>query len=135
MVTAQVSCATRPAVGFSETVVGQPVEAAGCAPLREQEIVNHGTVTVTGSLNVTEIFALNATPLAPADGTVPLTSGGWSLQFPSGEAELRGLGAPTPKSAALLSVSTQPLPGRSAAVVLLSVAVGPLPSKQFAAEP
>jgi hypothetical protein len=43
-------------------------------------------------------------------------------------AELRGATVPAVKSAELLSVSVQPEPARSAAVVLLSVAVGPLPS-------
>src|SRR5579872_6117253 len=45
--------------------------------------------------------------------------------------ELRGLGAPIAKSAALLSVSTQPLPFRIAAVVFVRGAVAK-PSKQFA---
>src|SRR5512142_2973043 len=48
---------------------------------------------------------------------------------------LRGLGAPTVKSAALLLASTVPFPFRSAAVVLLKVAVGPLPSKQLVPVP
>ena len=43
-----------------------------------------------------------------------------------------GAGAPTVKSAALLSVSVLPFPARIAAVVFESVPVGPVPSKQFA---
>ena len=45
-----------------------------------------------------------------------------------GNVLLCGLGAPTVKSAALLSVSTLPFPFLRAAVVLLRTAVGPLPS-------
>src|SRR5437667_12218 len=48
-----------------------------------------------------------------------------------GEPVLRGAGAPTVKSAALLFESVQPSLLRKAAVVLLSVAVGPEPSEQF----
>jgi hypothetical protein len=52
---------------------------------------------------------------------------------PGGRVE-RGVGAPTVKSLALLSVSCAPADFLRAAVVLLSVAVGPVPSKQFAPE-
>src|SRR5919112_194988 len=52
-----------------------------------------------------------------------------AVQVCAGVAELRGLGAPTAKSAELLSVSLQPLPERSAAVVFVRVGVG-APSKQ-----
>src|ERR1044071_1633877 len=58
-----------------------------------------------------------------------------AAQLKSGDAVLRGLGIPTAKSAALASVSVQPLAVRRAAVVLLSVGVGPGPSKQFAVDP
>ena len=47
---------------------------------------------------------------------------------------MRGFGAPTLKSALLLSVSVQPWLFLSAAVVLLSVAVGAV-SEQFVPEP
>src|SRR5436190_9547534 len=49
----------------------------------------------------------------------------------AGVAELRGAGAPMVKSAALLSVSVQPPPLRSAAVVLVSGTVA-VPSKAVA---
>ena len=51
------------------------------------------------------------------------------------EAELRGLGAPTVKSAPLLSVSAQPLLFLSAAVVLAVLPVGTPPSEQVAVDP
>ena len=52
----------------------------------------------------------------------------------AGDALLRGIGPMTTKSLALLSVSAQPLPRRTAAVVLLSVAVGEV-SEQLAVPP
>src|SRR5436190_20652853 len=48
---------------------------------------------------------------------------------------LRGFGAPTAKSAELLSVSVQPPLARSTAVVLAGAGAGALPSKQFAVAP
>src|SRR5215217_6957664 len=63
---------------------------------------------------------------------------GFALAVPNGErpdVRLPGRGAPTEKSLVLLSVSTLPLPLRSAAVVFVSVAVGPDPSKQFVPAP
>ena len=68
-----------------------------------------------------------------------LTTGGVSLgvgvaQTLKLEVVLRGFGAPTLKSASLLSVSVHPLPLRSEPTVLLNVAAGPLPSKQVAPE-
>ena len=56
-------------------------------------------------------------------------------QLFAGEWLLRGVGEPTRKSPALLSVSVQPPSFRSAAVVFAIVAVGPLPSKQVMALP
>src|ERR1041385_501697 len=50
----------------------------------------------------------------------------------AGDALLRGIGPMTTKSLALLSVSVQPLPRRTAAVVLLSAGVAAPPSAQFA---
>src|SRR3970040_740600 len=50
----------------------------------------------------------------------------------NGLAVLRGAGAPAEKSAALLSVSVQPFPTRTAAVVLLKVGAAPVPSKKLA---
>src|SRR3989304_5001689 len=50
----------------------------------------------------------------------------------SGEAVLRGAGAPALKSALLLSVSVQPPEARKTAVVLLGAGVAPLPSKKLA---
>src|SRR5215813_12450677 len=52
-----------------------------------------------------------------------------------GECEFRGVGAPTTKSLALLSVSVHPSVFLIAAVVLVVAAVGPVPSKQFAVVP
>src|SRR5258706_9155287 len=51
------------------------------------------------------------------------------------DAVFRGLGATAVKSAELLSVSVQPAPALSAAVVLDSVGVGPTPSKQLVPTP
>src|SRR5262249_59904860 len=57
-------------------------------------------------------------------------------QGANGEAVLRGAGAPCAKSAALLSVSTQPPFRRNAAVVLERLGVvGPAPSNADAAVP
>ena len=50
----------------------------------------------------------------------------------SGDAVLRGAGATTTKSAALLSVSVQPFAIVKHQLVLLKVGAGPLPSKKLA---
>jgi hypothetical protein len=49
-----------------------------------------------------------------------------------GEIVLRGAGAPAAKSAALLSVSVQPLLARKSAAVAEMVGAAPEPSKKFA---
>src|SRR6266516_8102193 len=56
------------------------------------------------------------------------------IRVPAEKAELRGLGAVTVKSAALLSVSAAPAPLRSAAVMLERFGVG-LPSYEDAVDP
>ena len=105
--------------------VGPPETASAWPPLTEQEIVNALGVTVTGSLNVTRTLLSNATSFVLFAGSMAVTVGAVSPLL------LRGFGAPTVKSAALLSVSAAP---RSAAVVLLRVGVG-APSKSLAAVP
>src|SRR4051794_9181748 len=96
-----------------------------CVPETEQVIVNQRLSRLTGSVNVTVRFVAGSTSDALFAGTVDATPGAAS---PTG----RGLGAPTLKSAALLSVSVSPPPCRIAAVVLESVGVGAV-SAQFAA--
>ncbi len=53
----------------------------------------------------------------------------------SGEAVLRGFGAPALLSVLLLSVSVQPPTARESAVVLLSPGAAAAPSKQLAVPP
>ena len=55
-----------------------------------------------------------------------------NVQLFAGAALLCGFGAPGWRSAELLSVSTQPLPSRTSAVVFVSAAAGEV-SEQFAA--
>src|ERR1043165_7854404 len=95
-------------------------------------MVYQPSVTLTGSLNVTEMFDVTETPFAPFAGVVEMTVGAWSApQMFSGDSELRGFGASAMKSAELLFVSVQPPPRRRAAVVFESVGAG-APSKKFA---
>src|ERR671935_237550 len=126
-VTVHVSEPAKSASGLSVKVVGPPLTAAVWPSLEEQEIENQLPVTFTGSLKVIVMLLFSATSPAPFAGFVLETVGAWSPV-------LRGFGAPTLKSALLLSVSTVPPPFRSAAVVLLSVAVGSV-SEQFAPLP
>src|ERR671939_873608 len=105
------------------SVASWSVTFAVWLPLDPHEIENQLPVTFTASVNVIVTLLDSATLAAPSAGLVLETAGAWSPV-------LRGLGAPTVKSALLLSVSTLPLPFRSAAVVLLSVAVGSV-SEQF----
>src|SRR3954453_9845754 len=114
--------------GSSVNVVGPPEELAPWAPLAAQEIVNQPAATSTGSLNVIEMFASSATPLAPAAGVVAATLGAWS-------AGGCGSGGPAVKSGALLSLSTVPPPLRWSDVVLVGAGAGPVPSKQLAVVP
>src|SRR5919199_3402542 len=121
--TVHVSEPAKSASGLSVKVVGPPLTVAVWPPLELQVIEYQLPVTFTGSLNVIVTSELSATLPAPSAGFVLETTGAWSPL-------LRGFGAPTVKSALLLSVSTVPPPFRSAAVVLLSVAVGSV-SEQF----
>src|SRR5262245_45391783 len=93
--------------GVSVYVVGPPLATAATAPLVVQVIEYQVPVVVTGSLNVTLMMALVATPEAPLAGTVVVTLGGVLTTTPqgaAGDAVLRGVGVPTTKSALLLLV-------------------------------
>src|ERR687886_1525513 len=107
-VTVHVSEPTKSDSGSSVKVVGPPLTAAVWAPLELHEIENQLPVTFTGSLNVIVTLLFSATLPAPSAGLVLVTAGAWSPG-------LRGFGAPTGKSALLLSVSTVPPPFPSAA--------------------
>src|SRR5919109_783067 len=121
MVAVPVSLGAKSLSGSGVKVLGPPLVVAVCEPLTKQEIENQLPVTLTGSLNVTLTFASSATSLAPLAGERLATEGAVSAaQLRVGERRLRGVGAPTVKSPALLSVSVQPFWFRSAAVVLLS---------------
>src|SRR5919199_6363067 len=131
-VTVQVSLVAKSTVGSSVKVVGPPLAVAEWPPLVPQEIEYQEPLTFTGSLKVIETFALVATSVAPFAGVVLATDGATSpWQSNVGNDRFRGFGAPAVKSAALLSVSVQPLPFRSAAVVFVSAGVGE-PSNMFA---
>src|SRR5919201_3346829 len=122
-VTVHVSEPVKSVSGSSVNVVGPPLAVAVWPSLELHEIENQLPVTFTGSLKVIVMLLFRATSPALFAGLVLETVGAWSPV-------LRGFGAPTVKSALLLSVSTLPPPFRSAAVVLLSVAVGSV-SEQF----
>jgi hypothetical protein len=132
-VTVHVSAVAKSASGFSVNVVGPPLTVAVCAPLEPHEIEYHVPLTFTGSLNVIETLLLTSTPVAPEAGfvlaTVGAASEGHVMLIVS---SVRGFGAPTAKSEALLSVSTQPSPARKTAVVFDGAGVAPAPSKKFA---
>src|SRR5438477_9900375 len=115
IVTVQVSFSAKSVPGSIVNVTGPPAHEAACAPLVGHVIANHGSVTSTGSLNVTVIDASRATDVASAAGIVETTAGAVSVV-------VRGFGAPTAKSFALLSVSCAPPFLRSAAVVFVRVA-------------
>src|ERR687891_1829378 len=134
-VTVHVSAKAKSASGLSVNDVGPPVASAVCTPLAPHEIEYQLPVTSTGSLKVIVMFASRATPVAPLAGVLLATEGAVSASQTCGSTVLlRGLGAPTLKSALLLSVSAQPSLFLSAAVVLLSVAVGAV-SEQFVPAP
>jgi len=120
------------ASGVSVNVVGPPESVAPTVPAKHKSTTPAGFRS-TGSPNVMEIAAVEATPVAPSSGTVDRTAGAASpaAHGLSGDALLRGVGSPAEKSAALLSVSVQPFPARSAAVVLESVGAA-VPSKKLA---
>jgi hypothetical protein len=104
-----------------------------CEPLEPHEIAYHDPCTSTGSLKVIETFDPTATSLALFAGVVVATLGAVSAkQSLNGDAVFRGTGVPAVKSAALLSVSTQPPLLRRPAVVFDSVGAV-LPSEQLAA--
>ena len=131
-VTVHVSAFAKSVPGSIANVAGPPVAVAAWPPLVPHTTLNHVPATFTGSENVTLMLASTATPDAPLAGTVAVTEGAASLQFPAGDAALRGAGGAATKSAELLSVSRQPPPARNAAVVFESVGAGPAPSKKFA---
>src|SRR5688572_3245670 len=86
-----------------------------------------------GALRVTVNVAL-VVPLVPSmTDASPIERTAGPPQGLVGEAELRGAGVATAKSAALSSVSVQPKSSRNAAVVVEIAAVGPDPSKKLAA--
>src|ERR671928_1283113 len=122
-VTVHVSEPTKSLPGSSAKVVGPPLTVAVWPPLELHEIENQLPVTFTASLKVIVMLLFSATSPAAFAGFVLETVGAWSPV-------LRGFGAPTLKSALLLSVSTLPPPFRRAAVVFESVAVGSV-SEQF----
>src|SRR4051812_49351992 len=93
-VTVQMSVPTKSLVGSSVQVVGPPLTVAACVPLTVHEIVNHGSVTFTGSEKVMEIEAPSSTFAAPSAGVVDVTVGATSPL-------VRGFGAAAVKSAAL----------------------------------
>src|SRR3954471_13692559 len=74
-VTVQVSPAEKSVPGSSVNVVGPPLVVALCDPLVPHEIESQAAPSVTGSLNVTEMFAAVATSVAPALGVVELIRG------------------------------------------------------------
>src|SRR2546427_10797541 len=135
-VTVQLSEKAKSTTGSSEYVAGPPLWMAAWEPLEAQAIVYQAVETSTGSLKVIAMFVLKPTPTAPDRGDVAVTAGALSPgQKWKGDAVFRGLGAPTAKSAPLLSVSTQPSLIRIAAVGLLRLGVGPVPSKQLVPVP
>src|SRR3712207_5933452 len=107
--------------GSSVYVVGPPLTVAVCVPDAAHEIVCHAPLTVTGSLKAMLMLLFAATSDAPFAGVVDATVGAGSATTPQmfklSIACGRGLGAPTAKSAMLLSVSVQPPALRNAAVV------------------
>src|SRR5919201_53054 len=109
-VTVQVSPWTKSVPGSRVNVVGPPLTVALCPSLVPHEIEYQLPVTSTGSLNVIETFELTGTSVAPFAGVVLATPGAVSaVQLKVGLRRLRGFGAPTAKSAELLSVSVHPL--------------------------
>src|SRR5262249_12079928 len=62
----------------SVNVTGPPETVAAWLPDVPQTIENQDPVTFTGSLNVTEIFALTETSTAPLEGVLDCTTGAWS---------------------------------------------------------
>ena len=109
---------------------------AVCEPLVAQLIVYQAVETSTGSLKMIAMLVLKETSVALFRGDVAVTAGALSpVQKCNGDAVLRGLGATTAKSDALLSESVQPISARRTAVVLLGAAVAAPSSKQFAVVP
>src|SRR5439155_3147621 len=135
-VTVQLSENPKSTAGSRLNVVGPPLCVAVCEPLVAQLIVYQAVETSTGSLKVIAMLVLKETSVALFRGDVAVTAGALSpVQKCNGDAVLRGLGAPTAKSDALLSESVQPLSARRTAVVLLGAAVAAPSSKQFAVVP
>ena len=131
IVAVQLSSVAKSVEGSSVNVVGPPATLAVRGPLA-QVMSYHPTAASTGSVNVMVMFDETPTPLAPFVGVVDATAGATSpTQKCVGDALLRGAGALAAKSAALLSVSTQPPLPRRAAVVFDSVGAA-VPSKKVA---
>src|SRR4029079_2620918 len=121
------SPSTKFVTGSIVNVVGPPEYVAGLGVALHLRS-NHGSVTLTASLNVTVRLALTSTSVAPFTGNVETTVAAWSpLAW--------GSGTPAVKSAALSFVSVAPPPFRWTDVVFEGAAVGPVPSKQFAVVP
>ena len=130
MVTVQVSPSAKSVWGRLKLFggVGSAAGVTFCTPLVVQSMATVPLI-VTGSLKVTVTGASTGTLVALGVGVVPVTVGGTSApQLLVGDAVLRGVGASALKSAALLSVSVQPLPARLTELVLDGAGVGPEPS-------
>ena len=133
IVTVQDSPCAKSTSGFSVKLCGPPLAIAVCAPLVAHEIENHEPVTSTCSEKSIVMSASTGMPTAPFAGVVDETDGAASPTHGAAVvAVFRGVGVPTVKSAALSSLSAQPPPFRTAAVVLEVPPVGPEPSKKFA---
>src|SRR5215471_9473339 len=130
-VTVQSSPRAKSTAGSSVYVVGPPLAVAVWSPLTSHEIVNQSPATVAGWLNVTVTFAPTGTSTVPPAGERSAITVGTPPHVWTGDAVFRGAGAAATKSAALLSVSWQPEPPRTAAVVLDSAGAG-APSKNSA---
>src|SRR5438094_2063451 len=135
-VTVHLSENPKSTAGSRLNVVGPPLCVAVCEPLVAQLIVYQAVETSTGSLKMIAMLVLKETSVALFRGDVAVTAGALSpVQKCNGDAVLRGLGATTAKSDALLSESVQPISARRTAVVLLGAAVAAPSSKQFAVVP
>src|ERR687897_836376 len=110
--TLQDSFAVKLTSGSMVKVVPLPDDVAACTPLDAHVIANQLPDVLTGSLNVTEMFASRGTPVAFGAGVLELTLGAASPA-----PLLRGSGGPPMKSAPLLSVSWLPPFCRKIAVV------------------
>ena len=132
-VAVQLSLRTKSSAGSRVNVVPSPLTVTAWSPLLVHASVNAPSAALTGSEKEISTSASSATSRSPAAGSVELTLGAVSAsQKTRGRLELRGVGAPAAKSAALSSVSWQPLTARWSEVVLEAVGAAPEPSKKFA---